>query len=153
MTEQTSIPTDRCPRCGSVRLSVRFASFWAVIDKDGEPDSWQHQESSTEATDEMHCTNCDHEFDRGADPDGCHVLRFAGPDMEPRIIVAVFGYPPSTEALLPVLENFDSTFGPGEAQTLCNDLIREGASDNGYYLGFEPYSPAALDQPFEPAGR
>jgi len=55
----------KCPKCGSISLLRRYASFWATVDEDGDDtaSNFNDHKSSTEMTDDAMCSDCHHEFE------------------------------------------------------------------------------------------
>lgn len=52
-----------CPECGSKNISRKYASFWAVVDENGDDlADFQSHCSETELTEDALCRDCDNEF-------------------------------------------------------------------------------------------
>lgn len=62
----------KCPKCNSSSLSRRYASFWALVDSEGEDlaQNFDDHKSSTEMTDDTMCNDCGHEFEWGDNDKG-----------------------------------------------------------------------------------
>lgn len=52
-----------CPKCGSHDVAGLVASFWAVLNDNGDIKSeWRQLEAETELTPQRRCYVCDHEW-------------------------------------------------------------------------------------------
>ena len=56
-----------CPKCGNEPISRKYASFWVLVDENGDDvaASFHEHQDSTELTDECLCSKCGHEWEAG----------------------------------------------------------------------------------------